>query len=260
MRLKLFTPEERVLYHISRDGGAASARYILNKALGIRRIEKEIANRMMEALMPASPLTRLKEGGFWTIASPYLDTPLAEIPFCSLDVEVTHSSPEVGGVIEIGAWRFRIGDEGRSFGSLVNPNQNIPAFITRLTGITSKDVSGYPSFEWILHTVYDLFQDAIILTHDGRIEADYIFYYLKRLTGSADPLLFMDTQQLARRFIQGSPRMNLGDLLKRLNLEAGRPHRALDDAVGIGKAFGKIVNQEELAGRTLRELLLLKSK
>jgi DNA polymerase III alpha subunit (gram-positive type) len=66
--------------------------------------------------------------------------------FVTVDVETTGLDPYKDAMIEIAAVIFqsngKILDE---WSSLLNPNQEIPAMITRLTGITQEMVDGAPS-------------------------------------------------------------------------------------------------------------------
>jgi DNA polymerase III epsilon subunit-like protein len=64
--------------------------------------------------------------------------------FVVVDLETTGLDPTVDKIIEIGVVRYIDGQEKETFETLVNPEIPIPDFITKLTGITDKDVSNSP--------------------------------------------------------------------------------------------------------------------
>ena len=70
--------------------------------------------------------------------------PLSEVTFCVLDLETTGGSAADCEITEIGAARYRMGDEIGVFQTLVNPGSPIPPFITILTGITQTMVVEAP--------------------------------------------------------------------------------------------------------------------
>ena len=73
-----------------------------------------------------------------------LGTPLAEVPFCVLDLETTGVGPDLSEITEIGAVRYEGGVETGRFQTLVNPDAPIPPQITVITGITQAMVIDAP--------------------------------------------------------------------------------------------------------------------
>ena len=63
--------------------------------------------------------------------------------FIVLDLETTGLDPVNDNIIEVGAIRFRNGEEEEKFEQLVNPEMPIPDFITKLTGIKNDDVASF---------------------------------------------------------------------------------------------------------------------
>ena len=76
------------------------------------------------------------------------DIPMSKIinkPIVMIDFETTGLNPANGDrVTEVAALRIVDGDVVDRFVSLINCNVYIPSFITQLTGITQKMVSGAP--------------------------------------------------------------------------------------------------------------------
>ena len=91
--------------------------------------------------------------------------------FVIVDVETTGGSPKSSKITELAMYKYdgnKIIDE---FSSLINPEQDIPEFIVRLTGITNKHVKNAPKFYEIAKKVIDFFEDSIFVAHN--VSFDY---------------------------------------------------------------------------------------
>ena len=71
--------------------------------------------------------------------------------FVVVDLETTGLDPEKDQIIEIGAIKFVDGVETDRIDELIDPGLPIPEFITRLTGISDKDVAGKPPILSLIH-------------------------------------------------------------------------------------------------------------
>jgi hypothetical protein len=70
---------------------------------------------------------------------------LRDVEFCVLDLETTGGSSGSEAIAEIGAVKYRGGEEIGRFATLLNPLRAIPPSITVLTGITDSMVASAPS-------------------------------------------------------------------------------------------------------------------
>src|SRR5690606_5502705 len=84
-----------------------------------------------------------------------LGIPLSEVTFCVLDLETTGGSAALCEITEVGAARYRMGEEVATFQTLVNPVVAIPPFITVLTGITQAMVVEAPAIEEVLPSLLE---------------------------------------------------------------------------------------------------------
>ena len=71
--------------------------------------------------------------------------------YVAFDFETTGLSPTKDRIIEIAAIRFVDGIISDRFVTLVNPDQSIPAMITKITGITNQMVADKPHEKEILN-------------------------------------------------------------------------------------------------------------
>ncbi|MDW8318802.1 MAG: exonuclease domain-containing protein, partial [Anaerolineae bacterium] len=61
--------------------------------------------------------------------------------YVALDLETTGLNPDREAIVEIGLVRFRGEEVLDRWSSLVNPGRPLPAYITQLTGITSREAA-----------------------------------------------------------------------------------------------------------------------
>ena len=91
-----------------------------------------------------------------------------------IDIETTGNGFKGQKITEISIFVFdgkKIVDE---FTTLVNPEQNIPPFITNLTGITNAMVRYAPKFHEIAKKVEELTRDTIFVAHN--VNFDFGFF------------------------------------------------------------------------------------
>ncbi len=149
--------------------------------------------------------------------------------FTIVDVETTGGSPFFSRVIEIGLLRVERGEVVEKFKSLVNPGQEIPEFITGMTGISQKMVKKAPYFEQLAEDLLPLFEGSIFVAHNSSF--DYSF--LRAEFGRAGFKFSMDTLctvRLSRVLYPKYKRHNLSALIDRFNFKCKHRHRAFDDA------------------------------
>ena len=160
-----------------------------------------------------------------------LGAPLIDVPFCVLDLETTGGSPSSCGITEIGAVLYRGGHLEGSFQTLVNPESEIPAFITVLTGITHAMVIEAPRIEEALPTFLEFLGDAVVVGHNVRFDLSFLNAAAERLGYGRLPNRSADTLALARRLIRRDVHdLKLSTLAAHFRSPTAPTHRALDDA------------------------------
>lgn len=161
-----------------------------------------------------------------------LGTPLIDVTFCVLDVETTGTSPEDDRICEIGAVKVRGGEVVHTFHTMVDPERDIPATVTMITGLTSATVRPAPTIESVLPVLDRFMEGTVFVGHNVRF--DRAFIDSARLRNGWDRLQIpvIDTCALARRLVREEvPDCRLGTLAERLRLDHRPTHRALDDAL-----------------------------
>lgn len=160
-----------------------------------------------------------------------LGVPLSEVTFCVLDLETTGGSATDCQITEIGAARYRGGEELATFQTLVDPGAPIPPFITVLTGITQAMVVEAPPVEAALPALLEFIGDAVVVGHNLRFDLSFIDAAARRLDYPPVRNQTVDTVALARRLVRPEVRnLKLSTLAAHFRSPVTPTHRALDDA------------------------------
>ncbi len=150
-------------------------------------------------------------------------------PLVFVDIETNGINHIRGRVIEVAAIRVENGKVTDTFRSLVDPETELPYFITKLTGITTNDLKGAPTFDQIADDLQAILKDAIFVAHNVRF--DYSF--LKQEFGRVG-LNFLPKQlctvKLSRTLYPHVKGHKLADIIARHNFSFAARHRAYDDA------------------------------
>ena len=179
------------------------------------------------------------------------------MPFCVIDLETTGGSPTGCGITEIGALRFKGGDPDGTFHTLVNPHQEIPAFITVLTGITQAMVIEAPPVEQALPALLEFIGEAVVVGHNVRFDLSFLNAAAERLGYGRLPNRSVDTHALARRLVRSELRdLRLGTLAAFFRSPTTPNHRALEDARATAYVLWGLLERAGTIGITHLEDLL----
>lgn len=151
--------------------------------------------------------------------------------FVVVDLETTGNSPKKGDrIIQFGAVLIEDGQITQRFSSLVNPLQEIPAFIQELTGISNSMVKEAPLFDEIAPEISDLLENAYFVAHNVLFDLSFLQEELLKSgqEGFFGPVI--DTVEMARILYPTADSYKLTDLAARENLHHDRPHQADSDA------------------------------
>ena len=171
----------------------------------------------------------------------------------AIDLETTGLDLGSAHIIEIGAVKFRNHEVIDTYSTLIDPQSEIPAKITAITGIRQDHVVGAPRINAVLPKVSQFVGDAPVVGHN----IDFDLHFLQRHNILADNVS-IDTYEMASVLLPTAPRYNLNALMQRLNLEPdGDYHRALADAQATVRVYialwDKLIN--DLPLDLLREIV-----
>ena len=172
--------------------------------------------------------------------------------YAIVDIETTGGSPKTEKITEIAIYVYngkKIVDE---FVSLVNPEKNIPYYITALTGISNEMVTDAPKFFEIAKQVVEITEDKILVAHNASFDYKFIKSEFKSL-GYDFTRENMCTLRLSRKLLPGHRSYSLGKLCADLGIEIENRHRAAGDAQATVQLLGLLLNQANVMDK--REVL-----
>src|SRR5512133_210606 len=171
--------------------------------------------------------------------------------YAIIDIETTGGSARLEKIKEIAVYLHDRNKITEEFVSLVNPERNIPYFITNLTGITNEMVENAPRFYEIAKQVVELTEKRTFVAHNARFDYSFIREEFKSL-GFAFKRDILDTVALSRKLLPGHKSYSLGNLCKDLNITINGRHRASGDALATAKLFEMLLPRDkELNGSSL---------
>ncbi|GAA1866504.1 DEDD exonuclease domain-containing protein [Myceligenerans crystallogenes] len=161
-----------------------------------------------------------------------LGTPLREVTFVVVDLETTGTRASEGGITEIGAVKVRGGEKLGEFQSLVNPGQPVPAFVARLTGITTAMVATAPGIEKVLPSFLEFAHGSVLVAHNAPFDVGFLRAACEKLGYPWPGFPVVDTVPLARKVVtrDEAPNHKLSTLARIFRAEVTPDHRALSDA------------------------------
>jgi len=161
--------------------------------------------------------------------------------FTALDIETTGLKPGRDRIIEIGAVKFRDGEEVDRFESLLNPGRKLEERIIQLTGITDQELKDAPDIAVILPKLLSFIGDDVLLGH--RILFDYSFIKRAAVNHYMEfEKSGIDTLKLARRFLPELESKRLSSLCEHFGI-VYHPHRAVSDAKAAADLYFKLTER-----------------
>ena len=175
--------------------------------------------------------------------------------YAIVDIETTGGSSRLERITEIAIFVHdgtRIIDE---YTSLINPERNIPYFITSLTGITNEMVEDAPKFFEVARKIVEMTEGKVFVAHNARFDYSFIRQEFNMLGYNYKrPLL--DTVALSRKLLPGHSSYSLGNLCKDLGIEISGRHRASGDAMATVRLLELLLEKD----KTLKGGSLIKNR
>ncbi|MDX9772319.1 MAG: exonuclease domain-containing protein [Bacteroidales bacterium] len=163
--------------------------------------------------------------------------------YAVIDIETTGGSARLERITEIAVYIHNGTRVVEEYSTLINPERNIPYFITSLTGITNEMVEDAPKFFEVARKLVELTEGKIFVAHNAmfdysfvRQEFSMLGYNFKR------PLL--DTVALSRKLLPGHRSYSLGNLCKELGIEITGRHRASGDALATVRLLELLLEKD----------------
>ncbi|HNW57143.1 MAG TPA: exonuclease domain-containing protein [Bacteroidales bacterium] len=163
--------------------------------------------------------------------------------YAIIDIETTGGNPKCEKITEIAIYLHDGSGIVDEFVSLVNPEKNIPAFITNLTGITNEMVEDAPRFYEIAKKIVELTEGSTFVAHNARFDYSFIRQEFKSL-GYSFKRDILDTVTLSRKLLPGHGSYSLGNLCQDLRISIVGRHRASGDALATVRLLEILIKKD----------------
>jgi DNA polymerase III epsilon subunit family exonuclease len=220
------------------NGGCAPANAIAESVLKLPDIEPKLAAMVISDLIKDDGRIRITENNLVELLSSedFETRLLNQTDFVVVDVETTGSKTPPSKIIEIGAYRISKGHIVTEFETLVNPEVNIPSFISSLTGITNSMVKDAPLFSDIVLQWLDFIDDAVLVAHNAPFDIRFLNHEISQIfPGRKMCNTHLCTLSLSRRTLQGLLNYRLHTVAEHLSIPIFNRHRAGGDALATAK-------------------------
>jgi DNA polymerase-3 subunit epsilon len=167
--------------------------------------------------------------------------------FSIIDIETTGQSYKNGKITEIAIYQHNGHELTDSFSTLINPEMDIPFFITELTGINNEMVRTAPKFYQVAKQIIEMTMGRTFVAHNASFDYKFIKEEYARL-GYHYHRKTMCTVKLSRKLLPGHPSYSLGMLCADLGIEINGRHRAAGDALATAKLFDILVDRNDSLG------------
>ncbi|MEQ8811132.1 MAG: 3'-5' exonuclease, partial [Imperialibacter sp.] len=154
--------------------------------------------------------------------------------YAIIDIETTGGNAQFSKITEIAIYVHDGSQVVDEFTTLVNPECNIPPFITKLTGITNEMVEDAPRFFEVAKKIVEITEGKIFVAHNVNFDYGFVRHEFKRL-GYEFKRDTLCTVKLSRKILPGKSSYSLGNLCKSLGIEIENRHRAGGDAFATVK-------------------------
>ncbi|MDP2480138.1 MAG: 3'-5' exonuclease [Candidatus Palauibacterales bacterium] len=234
------------------ERGPRSASDLARAVLGVRAAPPGVAERIVQELLAGERRVERAGEDRWRLTRERSPSgPLAALSYVVVDVETTGASPGRGDrITEIAAVEVRHGAITDEFSSLVNPGMPIPAWISRLTGISDDMVCDAPRFEEIAGLVRERLEGRVFVAHNAPFDWRFVSAEMRRAASVLPSGPRLCTLRLARRALPGLARKGLDSVTEYYGIEIEGRHRAGGDAVATAGVLLRLLEEVERRGFT----------
>jgi DNA polymerase-3 subunit epsilon len=175
---------------------------------------------------------------------PMLFSNFVDMNYVIVDVETTGGHTKDSKITELAMYKHDGHQLIDHFQSLVNPEQAIPEFIVRLTGITDKMVENAPKFYELAKQILEFCEGCIFVAHNVAFDYGMFKSEYKRL-GFEFRMPQLCTVRAARIVLPGHASYSLGKICADLGIPNAARHRADGDAKATAALFSILIQKDK---------------
>lgn len=187
-----------------------------------------------------------------------LEKPFDQLAVIVFDLETTGFSPSNGDtILSIGAVKVKGSKviEEEQFYSPVYSESEPPPHIQELTGLTREDLMAAPPIQKVLERFYTFIGKATLVAHHANHEKEFMQYATWNVLRTHFQHRLLDTSFLTKIVSPEAQLITLDDCCSHYEIEIGKRHHALEDAIMTAKLWGKNVEEvKQLGFETLSDV------
>lgn len=154
-----------------------------------------------------------------------------------LDFETTGFSPGEDKIIQFSAIKYRDHEKVDQISSLINPQQKLPTKITKITGLTDRDLKNAPKMDEKLPELIDFIDKETIVAHNAPFDMNFLLHNLHQNNIPHKNFRVIDTLSLARKHIHETENHKLATLKSYLNLDHFDSHESTQDCIVTAELY-----------------------
>lgn len=155
---------------------------------------------------------------------------LKALRYAVVDCETTGTRPNRDRIMEVAVIHVQDGVATTAAEFLINPQQPVSSWVSRLTGITWEMLHEAPTFADIADRIHDALEGRIFVAHNVRFDWRFVSGELQRATGRGLRGKRLCTVKFARKLLAHLQRRNLDAIAWHYEVPIIGRHRAGGDA------------------------------
>lgn len=168
-------------------------------------------------------------------------TQIDDLVFCVVDVETTGMNSKYNRVMDIGIVKVKSGEILDEWEALIDPQQEVPFWITHYTKLTDAHVFGKPKFNELAHKINFILNDSIFVGHNAGFDYSFLSNEMHR-AGIEFVLPKLCTVMLGRKLLPQLANAHLDAISDFYNISISARHRALPDAQATAEILINFIN------------------
>ncbi|WEK20880.1 MAG: exonuclease domain-containing protein [Candidatus Pedobacter colombiensis] len=174
--------------------------------------------------------------------------------YAVVDIETTGGFASGNGITEISILVHDGQGVVDTFETLINPEQDIPAYIESLTGISNDMVVAAPVFKAVAAQIYELLHDKIFVAHNVNFDFSFVRHQLMQCGYELNSRKLC-TVRLSRKIWPGHGSYSLGKLCAARGISLNNRHRAGGDAAATAILLTRLIadDAENIIAQTLKK-------
>ena len=163
--------------------------------------------------------------------------------YAIVDIETTGSHAGFHRITEVAVVHHDGNSVTGVHQTLINPEREIPAFISALTGIYPEMLSKAPTFTEIADDLFQWLDGRVFVAHNAHFDFSFIKKEFETAGYSWNPPKLC-TVRLSRKILPGLRSYNLGRLAEALGVTIQNRHRAGGDAEATARIFDMLLKKD----------------